>query len=91
MNFEGKPSNASDARHLGSDLGGEGRLQATSCSGNFRQPHAVRDTVLGRASLETGQVHLNEMAISTTDLKAIDKITLLAAARRGTRRSSASS
>src|SRR6186997_1131917 len=44
----------------------------------FEQPSAVRDTVLGRASLDTGQVHLNEMAISDADLKAIDKITLLA-------------
>ena len=43
----------------------------------FEQPHAVRDTVLGRASLETGQVHLNEMAISDADLRAVDKITLL--------------
>jgi glucosamine--fructose-6-phosphate aminotransferase (isomerizing) len=38
----------------------------------------VRETILGRASLETGQVYLNEMAISDADLKAIDKITLLA-------------
>ena len=44
----------------------------------FEQPSAVRETILGRASLETGQVHLNEMAISDADLKAIDKITLLA-------------
>ena len=44
----------------------------------FEQPSAVRETVLGRASLETGQVHLNEMAISDADLKAVDKITLLA-------------
>ena len=44
----------------------------------FEQPHAVRDTVLGRASLDTGQVHLSEMEISDADLKAIDKITLLA-------------
>ena len=44
----------------------------------FEQPAAVRETVLGRASLETGQVHLNEMAITDADLKAIDKITLLA-------------
>ncbi len=44
----------------------------------FEQPHAVRDTILGRASLETGQVHLNEMTISNADLKSIDKITLLA-------------
>ncbi|MFA5908940.1 MAG: glutamine--fructose-6-phosphate transaminase (isomerizing) [Vicinamibacterales bacterium] len=44
----------------------------------FEQPHAVRDTVLGRCSVETGQVHLAEMAISDADLRAIDKITLLA-------------
>ena len=44
----------------------------------FEQPHAVRDTVLGRASLDTGQIHLNEMAISADDLRGIDKITLIA-------------
>jgi glutamine---fructose-6-phosphate transaminase (isomerizing) len=44
----------------------------------FEQPHAVRDTILGRASLETGQIHLNEMTISDADLRSIDKITLLA-------------
>jgi glutamine---fructose-6-phosphate transaminase (isomerizing) len=44
----------------------------------FEQPHAVRDTVLGRASLDTGRVHLNEMAISDADLLAVNKITLLA-------------
>ena len=44
----------------------------------FEQPHAVRDTVLGRASLDSGQIHLDEMAISADDLRSIDKITLLA-------------
>jgi glucosamine--fructose-6-phosphate aminotransferase (isomerizing) len=44
----------------------------------FEQPGAVRETVLGRASLETGQVHLNEMAISDADLRSITRITLLA-------------
>ncbi len=44
----------------------------------FEQPHAVRDTILGRASLETGQIHLNEMTISDADLRTIDKVTLLA-------------
>jgi glucosamine--fructose-6-phosphate aminotransferase (isomerizing) len=44
----------------------------------FEQPHAVRDTVLGRASLDTGQIHLDEMAISADDLRGLDKITLLA-------------
>jgi glucosamine--fructose-6-phosphate aminotransferase (isomerizing) len=42
------------------------------------QPRAVQETVLGRASRDTGQIHLNEMAISDADLRAIDKITLLA-------------
>jgi glucosamine--fructose-6-phosphate aminotransferase (isomerizing) len=44
----------------------------------FEQPRAVQETVLGRASLETGQVHLNEMAIADADLRAVNKITLLA-------------
>ena len=44
----------------------------------FEQPHAVRDTVLGRASLDSGQIHLDEMAISADDLRDINKITLLA-------------
>ncbi len=44
----------------------------------FEQPHAVRDTVLGRVSLESGQVFLNEMTISAEDLRAVDKVTLLA-------------
>ena len=44
----------------------------------FEQPHAVRDTVLGRVSLDSGQVFLNEMTISAADLRSIDKVTLLA-------------
>jgi glucosamine--fructose-6-phosphate aminotransferase (isomerizing) len=44
----------------------------------FEQPGAVRETVLGRASLETGHIHLNEMSMSDADLRAIDKVTLLA-------------
>jgi glucosamine--fructose-6-phosphate aminotransferase (isomerizing) len=44
----------------------------------FEQPSAVRETILGRASIETGQVHLNEVSISDADLKSIDKLTLLA-------------
>jgi glucosamine--fructose-6-phosphate aminotransferase (isomerizing) len=44
----------------------------------FEQPRAVQETILGRASLETGQVHLNEMKISDADLRSVDRITLLA-------------
>jgi glucosamine--fructose-6-phosphate aminotransferase (isomerizing) len=44
----------------------------------FEQPSAVRETILGRASLESGQIHLDEMGLSDADLKSIDKVTLLA-------------
>ena len=44
----------------------------------FEQPAAVRDTVLGRASRDTGHVHLDEIGLADADLKNIDKITLLA-------------
>jgi len=44
----------------------------------FEQPQAVRDTILGRVSLDTGRVFLEEMALSDADLRAIDKVTVLA-------------
>jgi glucosamine--fructose-6-phosphate aminotransferase (isomerizing) len=44
----------------------------------FEQPAAVRDTVLGRASRDTGHVHLDEIGLADGDLRNIDKITLLA-------------
>ncbi len=44
----------------------------------FEQPQAVRDTILGRVSLDTGRVFLEEMALSEADLKTIEKVTILA-------------
>jgi glucosamine--fructose-6-phosphate aminotransferase (isomerizing) len=44
----------------------------------LEQQTAVRETVLGRVSQESGSVFLNEMAIPADDLRAIDKVTLLA-------------
>ena len=44
----------------------------------FEQPWAVRETVLGRASLESGQVFLGELEIPDTRLQAIDRIIVLA-------------
>lgn len=44
----------------------------------FEQPAAVRDTVLSRASRDTGHVHLDEIGLADGDLRNIDKITLLA-------------
>ena len=42
------------------------------------QPRAVQETALGRASRDTGQIHLNEMAMTDAELRSITKITLLA-------------
>ncbi len=44
----------------------------------FEQPQAVRDTILGRLSLDTGRVFLEEVALSEADLGAIDKAIILA-------------
>ena len=44
----------------------------------FEQPWAARETVLGRASLESRQVFLSELEIPDDRLQAIDRIILLA-------------
>jgi glutamine---fructose-6-phosphate transaminase (isomerizing) len=44
----------------------------------FEQPQAVRDTVLGRASRDSGRVFLEEMQLAEQDLRAIDKVAILA-------------
>jgi len=42
------------------------------------QPWAVRETVLGRTSAESGRVYLHEMGLSDDDLRAIERIVILA-------------
>ena len=44
----------------------------------FEQPWAVQETVLGRASLESGQVFLGELEIADRHLRALDRIVILA-------------
>jgi glutamine---fructose-6-phosphate transaminase (isomerizing) len=44
----------------------------------FEQPNAVRETILGRLSLEQARVFLDEMAISPDDLRKVDRVLLLA-------------
>jgi glucosamine--fructose-6-phosphate aminotransferase (isomerizing) len=44
----------------------------------FEQPRAAEDTIRGRVSIETGKVFLEEMGISEADLRAIDKIDIVA-------------
>lgn len=42
------------------------------------QPWAVRETVLGRASVESNKVFLDEMKLDTAALRAIDRVVVLA-------------
>ena len=44
----------------------------------FEQPMAVRETVLGRASMETGRVFLNEIAIPDDELRQVERVVILA-------------
>jgi len=44
----------------------------------FEQPNAVRDTILGRVSQETGLVFLDEMKLTDDDFRAFTKVQLLA-------------
>jgi glucosamine--fructose-6-phosphate aminotransferase (isomerizing) len=44
----------------------------------FEQPSAVRETILGRVSQDTGKVFLEEMQLSDAQLEAVTQITILA-------------
>jgi glucosamine--fructose-6-phosphate aminotransferase (isomerizing) len=44
----------------------------------FEQPRAAEETMLGRVSLETGKVFLEELGISEQDLKGINKVSVIA-------------
>jgi glutamine---fructose-6-phosphate transaminase (isomerizing) len=42
------------------------------------QPHALRETILGRVSVDTAQTFLDEIGISAAGLAALDKVTMVA-------------
>jgi glucosamine--fructose-6-phosphate aminotransferase (isomerizing) len=44
----------------------------------YEQPRAVRDTTLGRVSLETGRVFLGEMEVTADELRAMRKLNIAA-------------
>jgi glucosamine--fructose-6-phosphate aminotransferase (isomerizing) len=44
----------------------------------FEQPAAVRETILGRVSRDTGLVHLDEVSLSDDDFRSINKVQLIA-------------
>ncbi len=44
----------------------------------FEQPTAVRETILGRVSRDTGLIHLEELNLSDDDFRTVDKVQLIA-------------
>jgi glucosamine--fructose-6-phosphate aminotransferase (isomerizing) len=44
----------------------------------FEQPTAARETILGRVSQDSGRVFLDEMKVTDAQLRAVEKITILA-------------
>ncbi|MGE0592084.1 MAG: glutamine--fructose-6-phosphate transaminase (isomerizing) [Vicinamibacterales bacterium] len=44
----------------------------------YEQPTAARDTILGRVSLDRGQIFLDDMRIPEDTFRALDKITIIA-------------
>ncbi|HEX8130123.1 MAG TPA: glutamine--fructose-6-phosphate transaminase (isomerizing) [Pyrinomonadaceae bacterium] len=44
----------------------------------YEQPRAVRDTVQGRISLDTGRVYLDQMNITEADFKSFDRVMIAA-------------
>ena len=44
----------------------------------YEQPRAVRDTVQGRVSLDTGRIYLDEMDITENDFRAFDRVMIAA-------------
>jgi glucosamine--fructose-6-phosphate aminotransferase (isomerizing) len=44
----------------------------------FEQPWAIRETVLGRASVETGRVFLDEMNLTDAQLRTVERVVVVA-------------
>ena len=44
----------------------------------FEQPRAAEETLLGRLSIDTGRVFLEEIGITDADLRGINKVALIA-------------
>jgi glutamine---fructose-6-phosphate transaminase (isomerizing) len=78
-NFEGLPVSKATQRVLWDPIMAEkAGYKHFMLKEIFEQPQAVRDTILGRVSPDTGRVFLEEMVLSDADLRTIDKVTILA-------------
>ncbi len=78
--FEGQPITR-QVQHITWDpiLAEKGGFKHYTQKEIYEQPRAVRDTALGRISPESGQVFLDEMAISEEDFRTFKEIKIVAA------------
>jgi glucosamine--fructose-6-phosphate aminotransferase (isomerizing) len=79
-NFDGQPVSRR-VQHITWDpiLAEKGGFKHFTIKEIYEQPRAVRDTALGRFSLETGQVFLDEMEIREEEFRSFRDIKIVAA------------
>jgi glucosamine--fructose-6-phosphate aminotransferase (isomerizing) len=79
-NFDGQPVSRR-VQHITWDpiLAEKGGFKHFTVKEIYEQPRAVRDTALGRFSLETGQVFLDEMEIREEEFRSFRDIKIVAA------------
>jgi glutamine---fructose-6-phosphate transaminase (isomerizing) len=77
--FEGNPLNLKVQRILWDPIQAEkGGYKHFMLKEIFEQPRAIRDTTLGRISLETGRVFLDEMMIADQEFREASRINIAA-------------
>jgi glucosamine--fructose-6-phosphate aminotransferase (isomerizing) len=77
--FDGKPINR-QVQHVTWDpiMAEKGGFKHFMLKEIYEQPRAVRDTTLGRISLDTGRIFLDEMQITDAEFRAAKKINIVA-------------
>jgi glucosamine--fructose-6-phosphate aminotransferase (isomerizing) len=77
--FDGKPV-AREVQHITWDpiMTEKGGYKHYMLKEIYEQPRAVRDTVLGRISQDTGQVFLEEMAVTEEEFRKLEKVNIAA-------------
>ena len=78
MDFQGEPVTRR-VHHISWDpiLAEKGGFKHFMQKEIFEQPRAVRDTLLGRVSLETGRLFLEEIGISEADLRELSSVRIV--------------
>jgi glucosamine--fructose-6-phosphate aminotransferase (isomerizing) len=77
--FEGRPIER-QVQHITWDpiMAEKGGFRHFMLKEIYEQPRAVRETALGRISLESGKIFLEEMEITEAELRAVQKINIAA-------------